>query len=57
MLYEVITIAPVVAGTQYDPIGTTATQSYDNKNVGTTHVLSASGLVMNDGNGGSYNFV
>jgi hypothetical protein len=46
-------VAPVVTGTQYDAIGTVATQTYDNKNVGTTHVLSASGLVMNDGNSGN----
>jgi hypothetical protein len=46
-------VAPVLTGTQYDTIGTAATQTYDNKNVGTTHVLSASGLVINDGNGGN----
>jgi hypothetical protein len=46
-------VLPVLTGTQYDPVGTAATQSYDNKNVGTTHVLSASGLVINDGNGGN----
>src|SRR5204862_106101 len=42
-----------ITGTQYDAAGTAATQSYDNKNVGTTHVLSASGLVMSDGNSGN----
>src|SRR5204863_282183 len=46
-------VAPVVTGTQYDAVGTAATQSYDNRNVGSTHVLSASGLVMNDGNSGN----
>src|SRR6185295_6243827 len=45
--------AAVITGTQHDPIGTAATQSYDNKHVGTTHVLSATGLVMNDGNSGN----
>jgi hypothetical protein len=43
----------VITGTQYDAIGTVATQTFDNKNVGTTHVLSSSGLVMNDGNSGN----
>ena len=37
----------MVTGTLYDAVGTAATQSYDNKNVGTTHVLSASGLPTN----------
>jgi hypothetical protein len=46
-------LAPVLTGTQYDAVGTAATQSYDNKHVGTTHVLSASGLVMADGNSGN----
>src|SRR5204862_118023 len=46
-------VAPVITGTQYDAAGTAATQSYDNRNVGTTHVLTASGLVMNDGNSGN----
>src|SRR5204863_7718687 len=45
-------VAPVITGTQYDAAGTAATQGYDNRNVGTTHVLTASGLVMNDGNSG-----
>jgi hypothetical protein len=44
---------PVVTGTLYDPVATAATQSYDNKNVGITHVLGASGLVVNDGNAGA----
>src|SRR6185295_1430006 len=46
-------VAPVVTGTQYDAVGTAATQAYDNKHVGATHVLGATGLVMNDGNGGN----
>jgi hypothetical protein len=44
---------PVVSGTTYDPIGTAATQSYDNRNAGTGKTLTASGLLMNDGNGGA----
>src|SRR5204863_204636 len=46
-------VAPVVTGTLFDAVGAAATQSYDTKNVGTTHVLSASGLVVNDGNAGA----
>ena len=46
-------VAPVVAGTLYDRVGTAATQVYDTKHVGATHTLSASGLVVNDGNGGN----
>src|SRR5204863_55459 len=46
-------VAPVVTGTLFDAVGSAATQSYDTKNVGTTHVLSASGLVVNDGNAGA----
>jgi hypothetical protein len=48
-------VAPVVTGTIYGPdaVGTAATQAYDNRNVGTGKTLSASGLVMNDGNGGN----
>src|SRR5207244_8732395 len=42
-------VAPVVTGTLYDAVGTAATQSYDTKHVGTTHVLGASGLVVADG--------
>jgi len=49
-------VAPIVSGTLYDPIGTEPTQSYDNKNVGSGKTLTASGLVMNDGNGG-HNYV
>ena len=36
-----------------DVIGTAPTQTYDNKNVGTTHVMTASGFVANDGFGGA----
>ena len=46
-------VAPVVTGSTYDAVGTAATQSYDNKNAGTTKTLTASGLLMNDGNGGN----
>jgi len=45
--------APVVTGTLYDAVGTAATQSYDTKNVGITKTLTASGLVVNDGNSGN----
>ena len=43
---------PVLTGALHDPIGTAATQAFDNKNVGTGKTLTASGLVVNDGNGG-----
>ncbi len=46
-------VAPLLRGTTYDAIGTAAIQSYDNRNVGTAKTLTASGLVMNDGNGGA----
>jgi hypothetical protein len=46
-------VAPVVTGTLYDAVGTAATQSYDTKNVGITKTLTASGLVVNDGNSGN----
>ena len=46
-------VAPVVTGTLYDAVGTAATQSYDTKNVGTLKTLTASGLVVNDGNSGN----
>ncbi len=36
-----------------DTISTAATQSYDTKNVGITKTLTASGLVVSDGNGGN----
>ena len=45
-------VAPVVTGTLYDPITTPATQSFDNKNIGTDKTLTPSGLVISDGNGG-----
>jgi hypothetical protein len=43
----------VVTGSTFDAVGTAATQSYNNKNAGTGKALTASGLVMNDGNGGA----
>jgi hypothetical protein len=46
-------VAPVATGTTYDPVGTMATQLYDNRNAGTGKSLIASGLVMNDGNNGA----
>ena len=46
-------VAPVVTGTTYDAVGTAATQTFDNRNVGTGKTLTASGLVMADGNGGA----
>ena len=45
--------APVVSGATYDAVGTAATQSFDNRNAGTGKALTASGLVMADGNGGA----
>jgi ABC-type glycerol-3-phosphate transport system substrate-binding protein len=39
-------VAPVLSGTTYDAVGITATQTYDYRNVGTTHTLGAGGLVM-----------
>ena len=45
--------APVVTGTTYDAVGTAATQTFDNRNVGTGKTLTAGGLVMADGNGGA----
>ncbi len=46
-------VAPVVGGTLYDAVGTAATQSYDNRNAGTGKTLTASGLIVADGNGGN----
>jgi hypothetical protein len=46
-------VAPLVSGALYDPVGTAATQSYDTRDVGTGKTLTASGLVVNDGNGGN----
>jgi filamentous hemagglutinin family protein len=45
--------APVVTGTTYDPMGTAATQAFDNRNAGSGKTLTASGLLMNDGNSGA----
>ncbi len=45
--------APLLSGTTYDAVGTAATQSFDNRNAGTGKNLAASGLVMDDGNGGA----
>ena len=45
--------APVVSGTIYDAVGTAATQTFDNRNAGIGKTLTASGLVMTDGNGGA----
>jgi hypothetical protein len=45
-------VGPVVSGTLYDAVGTSATQVYDDRNAGTGKTLSASGLVVADGNGG-----
>ncbi len=45
--------APVVTGTLYDAVGTAAAQSYDTRHVGNNKTLTASGLVVNDGNGGN----
>ena len=45
--------APVVTGTLYDALGTAATQAFDTKHAGTNKTLTASGLVVNDGNSGS----
>ncbi|MEO5648858.1 MAG: YDG domain-containing protein, partial [Ginsengibacter sp.] len=39
-----------------DAVGTAPTQTFNNRNVGTGKVMTASGLVINDGNGGgNYN--
>ena len=48
---------PVVTGLiSPDAIATAPTQTYDNRNVGTTKVMTAAGLVINDANsGGNYN--
>ena len=46
-------VAPVLSGTTYDAVGTAATQTFDNRNVGVGKTLTASGLVMADGNGGA----
>ncbi|WP_216823579.1 YDG domain-containing protein, partial [Niastella vici] len=47
-------VAPQVDALQTgDAIGTAPTQSYDTRNVGTNKTLTASGLVINDGNSGN----
>lgn len=48
-------VAPIVTGTVYsgDSITTSPIQSFDNKNVGVNKILTPSGLVINDGNGGN----
>ncbi len=46
-------VAPVLSGTTYDAVGTAATQAFDNRNAGTGKTLTASGLVMADGNAGA----
>src|SRR5205085_6665593 len=47
-------VAPVVTGIiAPDAVGTAPTQSFDTRNVGTGKTLTASGLVINDGNGGN----
>ncbi len=45
--------APLLSGATYDAVGTAATQSFDNRHAGTGKHLAASGLVMDDGNGGA----
>ena len=42
-----------MSGVTYDAVGTAATQGFDNRNAGTGKNLTASGLVMADGNGGA----
>ena len=46
-------VAPVVTGTLYDAVSTAATQRFDTKNATTGKTLTASGLVINDGNSGN----
>lgn len=48
-------VSPVISGIIYgsDAVATSPTQVYDNKNVGTNKKLTASGLVINDGNSGN----
>jgi hypothetical protein len=45
--------APLLSGTTYDAVGTAAVQSFDDRNAGTGKTLTASGLLMDDGNGGA----
>jgi hypothetical protein len=46
-------VAPLLSGATYDPVSTAATQSFADRNAGTGKRLSASGLVIDDGNGGA----
>ncbi|QKJ31112.1 gliding motility-associated C-terminal domain-containing protein [Mucilaginibacter mali] len=47
-------VAPVVSGLiSGDVVGTAPTQTYDNSKVGTGKTMTASGLVINDGNSGN----
>ncbi len=46
-------VAPVLTGALYDAVGTAATQSFDTRHVGTGKTLTASGLIVADGNGGN----
>ena len=46
-------VAPITSGTTYDAVGTAATQTFDTKHAGTGKTLTATGLVMNDGNSGN----
>ena len=54
-------LSPVLSGLiAGDAIGTAPTQAFDNSNVGINKILTASGLVIDDGNGGknySVNYV
>ena len=46
-------VTPVVSGATYDPVGTAASQTFDTRNAGNGKTLTASGLLMADGNGGT----
>jgi hypothetical protein len=46
-------VAPILSGTLYDSIDTAAMQQFANKNAGSNKTLNASGLVVDDGNGGN----
>jgi hypothetical protein len=43
----------LLSGAIYDAVGTAAMQFFDNRNAGTGKRLTASGLVIDDGNGGA----
>ena len=49
----VSSVAPMLSGTTYDAVQTAALQSFDSRNAGTGKTLTASGLLINDGNGGN----